>query len=76
MKLLSWNVRGCNALDKLCLIKRVLDQAKVDVVFLQETKLSGNNKFFLSNKLVAWKGLMVDVEGASGGLGICWKEYS
>ena len=76
MKFLSWNVRGFHAPDKLRLIKRVVDQAKVDVVFLQETKLSGDSKVFLSRKLISWQCLMIDANGTSTDLGFFWKESS
>ncbi|XP_059078117.1 uncharacterized protein LOC131067935 [Cryptomeria japonica] len=56
MKFLTWNVKGCNAPDKRRLIKRGFDQAKLEVICIQETKLG--------REAVAY--------GVLGGLGILW----
>ena len=39
LKILSWNVRGANDPEKRKIIKAFLKSQRVDVVFLQETKL-------------------------------------
>ena len=39
IKILSWNVRGANDGDKRKIIKSVIKSNKVDVVYLQETKI-------------------------------------
>ena len=39
IRILSWNVRGANDSDKRKLIKSIIKSNKVDVVFLQETKI-------------------------------------
>ena len=39
LKLLSWNVRGANNLDKRKVIKAFIKSQKVDVVCIQETKI-------------------------------------
>ena len=38
-KIISWNVRGMNELEKRMKIKRRLREWKADIVFLQETKI-------------------------------------
>lgn len=39
IKILSWNVRGLNAREKRSVLKSLLQQWKVDLVCLQETKM-------------------------------------
>ena len=39
IRILSWNVRGANDIDKRKVIKSVIKSNKVDVVCLQETKI-------------------------------------
>ncbi|XP_059068439.1 uncharacterized protein LOC131858958 [Cryptomeria japonica] len=72
MKIIFWNVKGCNALDKRRLIKRGLDQLRPDVVFLQETKMDNGEEKSLLGSWKQWSRVFVDSEGASGGLGILW----
>jgi exonuclease III len=38
-KILSWNVRGLNEGNKRLRVRNLLDQWKMDIVCLQETKL-------------------------------------
>lgn len=52
----------------------MVDQANYGVVFLQEMKLSGEDSAFFSKKLSSWHCMLVDVDGASSGLGVLWKE--
>ena len=40
IKILSWNVRGVNDRNKRSLIKALIRSQKVDLVCLQETKMS------------------------------------
>ncbi|XP_059070799.1 uncharacterized protein LOC131860405 [Cryptomeria japonica] len=72
MKLISWNVRGCNALEKHCLIKDGLEQMKPDLVCFQETKMSLEEAEMLLKGWRSWKGFFASVVGSSGGLGIIW----
>lgn len=46
MRALTWNSRGLNAPGKRYLIKRQLDQTKVDLAFLQETKIKMEEKCY------------------------------
>ena len=39
IRILSWNVREANDSDKRKVLKSVIKSNKVDVVFLQETKI-------------------------------------
>ncbi|XP_059070202.1 uncharacterized protein LOC131859930 [Cryptomeria japonica] len=72
MKFLIWNVRGCNAPDKRHLIKRGFDQAKPEVICIQETKLGREVAACIFGVRQRWSGHFVDSDGASGGLGIMW----
>ncbi|XP_057852131.2 uncharacterized protein LOC131062486 [Cryptomeria japonica] len=72
MKFLTWNVRGCNAPDKHRMIKRGFDQAKPEVICIQETKLGSEEAARILGVRQRWSGFFVDAEGASGGLGILW----
>ena len=73
MKLISWNVQGCNSLLKRWLLKRKIRVEKLASLFLQETKCSSEelvafNKWF-------WKGadtMAFNAIGAARGLGILW----
>ncbi|XP_059068653.1 uncharacterized protein LOC131027512 [Cryptomeria japonica] len=72
MKFLTWNVRGYNALDKRRLIKRGFDQVKSKVICIQETKLGREDGARVFGVRQRWFGFFVELEGASGGLGILW----
>jgi hypothetical protein len=74
VKIISWNVRGMNELDKRLRIKNLLKGWKADVVCLQETKLG-----LISSRVVRslWGGQYVDwvflgSNGASGGILLMW----
>ena len=74
VKIISWNVRGMNELDKHLRIKNLLKGWKADVVCLQETKLG-----LISSRVVRslWGGQYVDwvflgSNGASGGILLMW----
>ena len=47
VRILSWNVRGVNNIEKRKLIRAFLNSQKVDLVCLQETKLKGLNRGIL-----------------------------
>ncbi|XP_059076616.1 uncharacterized protein LOC131063353 [Cryptomeria japonica] len=72
MKFLTWNVRGCNALNKRRLVKRGFDQAKPEVICIQETKLGREDAACIFGVRQKWSGHFVDSDGALGGLGILW----
>ena len=58
---------------KKCLIKRRIEKENSRIVFLQETKCSGEDLQKLGQKV--WKGsetIAIDARGVEGGLGILW----
>ncbi|KAF5479667.1 hypothetical protein F2P56_000468 [Juglans regia] len=73
-KILSWNVRGLNKVEKRLRIRRLLREWKADIVCLQETKLK-----LISRRIIRslWSNIYVDwvylvSSGASGGVVIMW----
>ena len=70
MKINSWNVRGINASEKKHRIKQVVDSMQVDIIMLQETKLSQDNFDKTIGKWKKWRSLHVPRIGAFGGLSI------
>lgn len=71
MKLISWNVRGCNIQLKKRLLKRKIKLEKPAILFLQETKCSSEELRNYGKSF--WKGaetMALDANGAAGGLGI------
>lgn len=74
MKILSWNVKGYNASDKIHLIKRCFDQTRLSIVLLQETKIKEKDFDSFLKCFGKWKGCLSRAVGASGGLGILWEE--
>ena len=69
-KIIMWNVRGLNVVDKRLRIRGLLREWKADVVCLQETKLE-----VISREVIRslWGGQHVDwcylgSSGASGGI--------
>lgn len=73
-KIVSWNVRGLNEVAKRIRIRNLLREWKVDIVYLQETKLK-----MISRKTVRslWSNIYVDWVylaslGASGGVVVMW----
>lgn len=75
MKILSWNVKGLGRLEKRGKIKRQVRKRCVDVLFLQETKRSSMDVYFVKT---IWpyeeiKFMLVDSEGSAGGLLCIWR---
>lgn len=74
MKLVSWNIRGCNHPRKMKTLARKIKQEKPTVLFLQETKCSSESMEGYSQRI--WKGCRViatDAKGMSGGMAILWQ---
>jgi len=73
-KILSWNVRGLNELDKRLRIKGLIRDWKVDVVCLMETKMEVINRAVVHSlwgcQHVDW--CYMGASGASGGILIMW----
>ena len=74
IRILSWNMRGLNNLQKRNVVKNLLRDWKYDVVCLQETKLSridwGVIRSLWSNQYVGWVAL--DAVNTAGGVLLMW----
>ena len=73
-KILSWNVRGLNLVEKRMKIKSLLREWKVDVVCFQETKVQNVTRELVQS---LWGCAQVDwcalgSHGASGGILLMW----
>ena len=70
IKILSWNVRGVNDVNKRKVIKAFIKMQRVDVVCLQETKFkevsTGLIRSLGVGRFLDWTALRA--EGASGGI--------
>lgn len=73
-KILSWNVRGINDVNKRLRIRSLLRSWKVDIVCLQETKLCGVDRHIIRSlwgcSFVGW--CYLPSSGASGGVLVMW----
>ena len=73
-KILSWNVRGVNCLDKRKVIKNFLRSYRADLVCLQETKVQEMMINLVRNlgvgRYLNWKAL--NAEGSAGGIFFLW----
>jgi hypothetical protein len=73
-KILSWNVRGLNDMNKRMRISNLLKSWKVDIVCFQETKMVSVSSHFVHSlwgcPYVDW--CHVDSRGASGGILLMW----
>nr|CAN72477.1 hypothetical protein VITISV_022513 [Vitis vinifera] len=78
MKILSWNVRGANDSSKRKVIKTFIRNQRVDVICIQETKIQAMSDYIArsigSGRFIEWKA--VNAEGASGGILVCWDNWS
>ena len=74
IKILSWNVRGVNDRNKRRLIKTLISSLKVDLVCLQETKMSemsiGVVRSLGVGRFLEWG--VLNVRGAAGGVLVFW----
>ena len=74
LKILSWNVRGVNDLDKRKVIRNFIRTHRVDLVCLQETKVQEmNNEMVRSlgvGRFLNWTAL--NAEGSAGGILLIW----
>ena len=78
LKLMSWNVRGANDVNKRRIVKSVVRKQKVDLVCIQETKIQsmtdGVVKSLGVGRFLDWRTL--EAVGAVGGVLICWDNRS
>ena len=74
IKILSWNVRGVNDRNKRCSIKALIRSQKVDLVCLQETKMSqmtlGVVRSLGVGRFLDWG--VLNARGAAGGVLVFW----
>ena len=74
VKIISWNVRGVNNLEKRKFIRNFIRTQRVDLVCLQETKIQGMNKALVHSigvgRFLDCKAS--DAEGTAGGILLFW----
>ena len=74
IKILSWNVRGVNDSDKRKVIKNLIRTNRVDLVYLQETKVQEMNVDMVRNlgvgRFLNW--IALNAEGSAGGILLFW----
>ena len=74
LKMLSWNVRGANNLNKRNVIRNFIRSQRVDLVCLQETKLknlsAADARSFGVGRMADWRA--VGAEGSAGGMLVFW----
>ena len=71
MQITSWSIRGCKSDLKICLLRRRIEKEKSGIVFLQETKFSGEELLSIAQKVwKGWESVTIDARGVAGGLGI------
>ena len=74
MILLTLNCRGLASQPKKLVVKRLIDQQAVDVIFLQETMIEGCVLVQeLEHLIHGWQFILVDAKGISSGLILGWK---
>ena len=78
IKILSWNVRGVNNLEKRKVIKQFIRDQRVDLVCLQETKVQNMNlrmaRSLGARRFSDW--VSVDASGSAGGILLMWDKRS
>lgn len=74
-KLIIWNVRDLNSRGRQDAVRTLVDSARVDVVCLQETKMSSITQHKVISMLGAEFGEFsyLPSVGASGGILMAWK---
>ena len=74
MKIVTWNIRGCNHPRKIRTLDRKIKQEKPGILFLQETKCSFETMQKIGQKI--WKGskvMALDTDSSKGRMTILWK---
>ena len=74
MKIISWNIRGCNHPIKWKTLARNTKQERPDIVFVQETKCSTEGMEKVREKI--WKGsrmIALDALGMVGEIVVLWQ---
>ena len=74
LKIMTWNVRGVNDLDRRKIIRNFIWYQRVDLVCLQETKIQEMNAVVARSlgvgRLTDWRAL--NAEGSAGGILLFW----
>lgn len=74
IKILSWNVRGVNEINKRKIIKALISSQKVDLVCLQETKMQDMSLRVVRSlgvgRLLEWG--VLNARGTAGGVVVFW----
>jgi exonuclease III len=73
MLLLTLNIRGIGGTLKDASVRRLLDQTRPDIVFLQETLVhEQKDRYFMHHLRPYWVSSVVNSVGTSGGLLVTW----
>ena len=74
VKIMSWNVRGVNDLDRRKITRNFIRYQRVDLVCLQETKIQEMTAVVARSlgvgRLFDWRAL--NAEGSAGGILLFW----
>ena len=74
MILMTLNCRGLTSLPKKLVVKRLIEQQSLDVIYLQETMCEGCLLVKdMELLLKGWQFVSVDAKGKSGGLLLRWR---
>lgn len=74
MTILCWNARGLVDSRAVHRLRMIIRDFAPDLLFLSETKLSGNKASMLRLQLGFSNGIIVDIIGRSGGLALFWSD--
>lgn len=74
MKTLCWNVKGLGSLRGVQMLQDMLRQYNPQLVFLMETKVSGNKMEQIKRSCGFKNGIEVGAEGSRGQLCMAWKD--
>jgi hypothetical protein len=73
MLLLTLNIRGIGGTLKAASVRRLLDQTRPDIIFLQETLVHEQKaRDFMHHLRPSWVSSVVNYVGTSGGLLVTW----
>ena len=78
LRLVSWNVRGANDSSKRKVIKAMIRSQRVDLFYIQETKIQTMSKKVVrslgSGRFLDWGAM--SSQGSAGGILVCWDKRS
>ncbi|MBA0845746.1 hypothetical protein Goarm_023033, partial [Gossypium armourianum] len=72
MKMLNWNVRRLGSMWAIRRLRHMLKINKPQIIFLMETKLTGNQMENVRRKCNFNNGIDVDTDGTRGSLSLVW----